>query len=98
MARVVGLDKNISDHIPLLIDSGENCERAKNIRFEKWWLEREDFKEVVKKAWAERSNNVDPIEIWQFRVRTSRRMVRGWETNVVAELNRETSYLPNSIG
>jgi hypothetical protein len=36
LARVVGLEKKVSDHVPLLLDSGENCERAKKkIRFEK---------------------------------------------------------------
>jgi endonuclease/exonuclease/phosphatase family metal-dependent hydrolase len=29
LAMVIGLDKKVSDHVPLLLDSGDNCERAK---------------------------------------------------------------------
>jgi hypothetical protein len=28
------------------------------------------------------------MEIWQFRVKSFRRMVRGWANNVVAEMNK----------
>jgi hypothetical protein len=52
LVRVKGLAKNTSDHSPLLLDLGENCEKGvKKFRFEKWWLEREDFKDIVRKAW-----------------------------------------------
>jgi endonuclease/exonuclease/phosphatase family metal-dependent hydrolase len=41
LARVIGLEKNVSGHVPLMLDLGGNCERAKKkFRFEKWWLER----------------------------------------------------------
>jgi hypothetical protein len=51
LARVIGLEKNVSDHVPLMLDPGDNCERAKKIfKFEKWWLERIEFKDIVNKA------------------------------------------------
>jgi hypothetical protein len=28
------------------------------------------------------------MKIWQFKIRSLRRMIRGWAANVVAELNR----------
>jgi hypothetical protein len=28
------------------------------------------------------------MKIWQFKIRSLRRMIRGWAVNVVAELNR----------
>jgi hypothetical protein len=49
--RVATLSKGISDHNPLLIDSSDNCSISKKrFRFEKWWLERSDFKELVNKV------------------------------------------------
>jgi hypothetical protein len=49
--RVSALPKGISDHRPLLVDIGCNLPfRKKKFRFEKWWLERADFREVVTKA------------------------------------------------
>jgi hypothetical protein len=51
--RFNGIPMKISDHTPLIIDPGSNITFGKNkFRFEKWWLERVDFKEVVKKAWT----------------------------------------------
>jgi hypothetical protein len=67
-------------------------EQRKKI-FEKWWLQRVEFIEVVNKAGGGECDMVDPIEIWQFLKRSLRRMIRGWATNVVAELNREKQAL-----
>jgi hypothetical protein len=49
--RVVALPRGISDHIPLLVDIGDNQSFGeKKFRFEKWWLERANFREMVSKA------------------------------------------------
>jgi endonuclease/exonuclease/phosphatase family metal-dependent hydrolase len=51
LVRVTTLSKSISDHNPLLIDSGDNCSVSKKkFIFEKWWLERNDFKDLVRKV------------------------------------------------
>jgi hypothetical protein len=51
LVRESALPKGISDHTPLLVDIGCNLPfRKKKFRFEKWWLERADFREVVTKA------------------------------------------------
>jgi hypothetical protein len=90
LVRVLGLPKNISDHAPMFVDSGENCRLGKKkFRFEKWWLERADFKEVVRKAWDAHCLRTEAIEIWQSRIRIFRRLVRGWAVNVTTDLNRQ---------
>jgi hypothetical protein len=43
---------------------------------------------VVKKAWSTQCSSLDPVEVWQSKIRPLRRMVRGWANNVVAELNK----------
>jgi hypothetical protein len=49
--RVTALPKGISDHTPLLVDTGDNQSFGKKkFRFEKWWLERANFREIVSKA------------------------------------------------
>jgi hypothetical protein len=89
LAKVLALPKLISDHNPLMLDSGDNCSFGKKkFKFEKWWLEIEDFSEVVLKAWNLRCEVDDPMEVWQSKVSIFRRLVRGWASNVVAELNR----------
>jgi endonuclease/exonuclease/phosphatase family metal-dependent hydrolase len=52
LASVKALDRLPSDHNPLLVDSRDNISFGKKgFRFEKWWLEKESFKDMVKKAW-----------------------------------------------
>jgi hypothetical protein len=41
LAKVTCLTKDISDHTPILVDSGESCHmRIKRFRVEKWWLKK----------------------------------------------------------
>jgi hypothetical protein len=52
LAKVTCLAKEISDHTPPLVDSGDGCQRGqKCFKVEKWWLEKPEFKEIVVKAW-----------------------------------------------
>jgi hypothetical protein len=89
LVRVTTLPKDISDYNPILVDSSTNFSCGKNkFRFEKWWLERPDFKDVVTKAWNTSCSNCNPVEVLLFKVRTLRRLVRGWADNVVTELNK----------
>jgi hypothetical protein len=89
LVRVSALPKNISGHNPLLVDTGANCSIAtKKFRFEKWWLERSDFMDMVEKVWKLECKETDPMEVWQFRVRSFRKLIRGWASNVIAELNK----------
>lgn len=94
LARVKALERPPSDHNPLLVDSGNNIFFGKKkFRFEKWWLKRDSFKEVVVKAWNMQCPDTKSIDIWQFRVRTVRKLVRGWASNKVASLNKQKNVL-----
>jgi hypothetical protein len=94
LTRVKTLDRLPSDHNPLLMDSGDSTDRTKKkFRFEKWWLEKESFKDVVKKTWDTPCKEKKPIDIWQFRVRTFRRLTRGWASNEIAAMNKEKTSL-----
>jgi hypothetical protein len=89
LVKVVDLAKSISDHTPLLVDSGENYSfDKKKFRFEKWWLQMADFGDLVGKAWSNSCPFPGAIDRWQFNVRVFRRLTRGWAANVAAELNR----------
>jgi hypothetical protein len=77
LVRVVRLAKSISDHVPLLVDTGGDCTKMKKFRTEKWWLERNDFKEVVNKAWTMGTSGKSAMEAWQIKIRNFRKLVRG---------------------
>jgi endonuclease/exonuclease/phosphatase family metal-dependent hydrolase len=41
LSSVLALAKGVSDHNPLLLDTGDGCSFGrKKFRFEKWWMER----------------------------------------------------------
>ena len=61
----------------------------KCFRFEKWWLEKESFHDLVKKVWNTPCEEKNSLDVWQFRIRLFRKMVRGWAANEVAAMNKE---------
>lgn len=50
-------------------------------------MSQDSFKGVVEKAWSTPCKEKDSIDIWQFWIRTLRRMVRGWASNEVPTLS-----------
>jgi hypothetical protein len=65
LARITCLAKGISDHTPLLVDSEDSCQRGqKRYRVEKWWFERIEFKEMVKKAWSTPCGGLSSMDSW----------------------------------
>jgi hypothetical protein len=75
-----------------VINFGVNKPRKPGVfRFEKWWLNNTDFKEVVHKAWNTECIFSDPIEIWQFKIRTLRKKLKGWAKNMNAEIRKAKS-------
>jgi hypothetical protein len=64
LSRVKALDRIPSDHNPILVDTGDNVARPKKkFRFEKWWLKKESFKDVIIKARTTPCPNSNPIDI-----------------------------------
>jgi hypothetical protein len=71
------------------VDFGVNSfEGSRRFMFEKWWLGKSDFDNVVKKAWGLSVAGNDPMTIQQCKVRYFRRLARGWIANVVADVNK----------
>ena len=99
LAKMKALDRTPSDHNPLLVQLGDNAFYGKKrFRFEKWWLLEESFTEVVKKAWTLPCSENRSIDVWQFRVRSFRRLVRGWAANQVALLSNNKTMLSQEYG
>ena len=48
---------------------------------------------MIQKAWSAPCTQTTSIDTWQEKVRTLRRMVRGWASNEVAALNKHKSDL-----
>lgn len=48
---------------------------------------------IVEKAWDCPCSLTNPIDIWQYRVRTFRRLARGWAANTVAAQNKRKTEI-----
>jgi len=79
-----------SDHVPLILDFGIDSVRKPTLfRFEKWWLEQPDFKQLVAKIWSTSCAFDNAIDIWQFKVRLLRKKLKGWARNINADIKRK---------
>lgn len=53
-----------SDHVPLVLNLNDGTKKKPNIfRFEKWWQEQPDFRELVLKVWSTPCAFSDPLDI-----------------------------------
>jgi hypothetical protein len=43
---------------------------------------------MVLRAWSSECSMKNPMDAWQYKIRTFRRLVRGWASNVVVEMNK----------
>ena len=78
-----------SDHTPMLWDSGiDSVPKSSSYKFEKWWLLRAEFKELVEKNWSAPVKSTTSIDIWQEKVRRFRKFSRGWSRNIDAEIRK----------
>jgi hypothetical protein len=85
---VTCLPKDISDHSPLLVESGENFHRdGKRFKIKKWWMERGEFNDLVMRVWNTQYRG-SSLVVWQEKTRIFKKMVRGWAANVIAEINK----------
>jgi hypothetical protein len=93
LARTSMLPKGVSDHNPLMITFGENLEGDTPIfRFEKWWIEVKGFENPVKETWSKGRPTSDPIDRWQFKMRSLSKKIKGWSTNLDAERKRNKKH------
>jgi hypothetical protein len=73
-------DRNTSDHTPLVINTGASTHLAANrpFKFERGWLIRDGFYDMVANIWQSESSGSTPLERWQFKIRRIRQHLRGW--------------------
>ena len=58
------LPRTGSDHTPILWDSGvDGTPKNSSYKFEKWWLLRAEFKELVEKNWSAPVKCTSPMDI-----------------------------------
>lgn len=89
MAVVRNLEKVFSDHVPLLVDTGQKPENHSIFKFELSWMLREDIHEVVKKIWENDKGGGVSLDRWQRKLKRLRRVFKGWNMNWEGTYKRE---------
>jgi hypothetical protein len=84
LVLVCALPHSGSNHIPLLLESGEQAHLGNKSKFsfELAWLKRESFSEMIAKEWASISEGKNLMERWQNKIRHLRSYLRGWARNL----------------
>ena len=86
LERIEGL----SDHAPILLTTVVPRPQCKpRFKFELGWLHREGFYELVKKAWERLVTGSNSIQIWNNKVRATRKFLEGWTRHVSGILQSE---------
>ena len=84
LTMLYALQRDFSDHTPLITDSGQINKSNYIFQLENAWFEREGFDDLVKKVWLENGDKGSSIDRWQNRHRMLRKNLKGWNKNVGA--------------
>ena len=80
LTTVHAKDKSNSNHTPLLLNTGASSHNRQQplFKFERGWLIREGFYELIANKWQSESEGTTAIEKWQNKIRTLRQFSTGW--------------------
>jgi hypothetical protein len=95
LATVDALSRDISDHTPLLLSTGEKGKAVSKppFRFELSWLLKDGFFELVSEVWNKEKRGVTPMQKWQNKIRRLRQFLRGWAKNMAGAYKKEKQEL-----
>jgi hypothetical protein len=95
LATVEALTRDISDHTPLLLSTGDGVKpwRPPPFKFELGWLLKEGFFEMVSEVWTKESKGSSPLQRWQNKIRRFRQFLRGWAINMNGAYKKEKQEL-----
>jgi hypothetical protein len=87
---VKAIPRRILDQTPLLLDTGLPSQpKANSFKFELAWLFKDGFHEKVLEVWQCEVKGSSSIEIWQNKIRSLRRYLRGWAKNMNGSYKKE---------
>jgi hypothetical protein len=80
LSSVVALNRDISDHTPLLLNTNTSSlsNAQHSFKFELGWLLRDGFVDMVKEIWSSVDEGNSAMERWQAKIRRLRQHLRGW--------------------
>jgi hypothetical protein len=95
LVTVEALNREISDHTPLLLCLREGTKRKgpPPFKFELGWLLKEGFSDVVSEVWKKENKGNTSMQRWQNKIRRLRQFLRGWAKNLSGAYKKEKQEL-----
>lgn len=84
LTTVSALCREISDHVPLYICSGDLPKSEAPFIFENAWLLREGIDKVVWDTWTNAEIQGSSLDRWQCKIRLLRAKLKGWNRDMNA--------------
>jgi hypothetical protein len=80
-ATVRGLDRSLSDHVPLVLQTEEKKKIPHEFRYELSWKFRPKFNDIVRTNWNLPVRSKNSIDIWKEKVKRLKKTLKGWNIN-----------------
>jgi hypothetical protein len=95
LTSVVPRDRNISDHTTLVVDTEASTHQTgdRPFKFERGWLLRDGFYDMVANIWQSEIEGSNPLERWQAKIRRLRHHLRGWAKQTAGSYRKEKKML-----
>ena len=95
LVTVDALNREISDHTPLLLSTGERVHRGNQheFKFELSWFLQKDFFETVTSIFRSVDYGSTPMKKWHNKIRRLRQFLRAWARNVNGNFRKEKEKL-----
>ena len=95
LSTVEPRDRDISDHTPLVLNTGASTHQIdrRHFKFERGWLIRDSFYDMVAKIWQSETTGRTPLERWQNKLRRLRQHLRGWAKHTAGIYRKEKKKL-----
>jgi hypothetical protein len=89
------LNREVSDHTPLLLSTEEEAKAKKQppFKFKLGWLLKEGFFEVVSEVWKKENRGSTLMQRCQNKIRRLRQFLRGWAKNMNGVYKKEKQEL-----
>ena len=95
LSTVQSRDRDIFDHTPLVLNTGASTHAPiqRPFKFERGWLIRDGFYDMVVNIWQSDVSGRTPLERWQNKIRRLRQHLRGWAKHTAGTYRKEKKKL-----
>jgi len=87
------LPRVLSDHCPILLESGNWEQKRSNFKFENWWLKVEGFTNLIQSWWNEFLVEGCPDYILNIKLRMLKQKLKEWSKSNFGELTSKKNSL-----